>query len=143
MDPIKPVPTLSKMGWVVDTHPKVDFLMAHWVRSDKRQNPLLVRKVHNLQWLLQRYQGDMLGLSEAINVDLTEYFSNYYTEVSVETSYRNLGETGESTDYHISMAISFTDGTARHSVARIIATDGKRFKNFVTDNNVGIEASSL
>lgn len=143
MEKIKPVPTLSRMGWVVDTHPKVDFLMAHWVRSDKRQNPLLTNKVHNLQWLLQRHQGDLVGLCEAINTDLNAYFSNYYTDVSVETSFENISPDGLGSDYHISIAISFTDGLARHSVSRILRTDGKHFKNFVIDNNVGIEASSI
>lgn len=141
---LKPVATLSQMGWVTDIHPQVDFLLAHWVRSDKRQNPLLSGQVHNLPWILQKYRGDPVAICEAINVDLSTYFGKYFDDVRVESQPINKNEDGTSIEHHIRFSISFARNGARHSAARIIQTDGDKFKQFVIDNNVGqIDAPSI
>ena len=140
---LKPVPTLSRMGWVTDIHPKVDFLLAHWVRSDKRQNPLLPQHTHNLQWILHKKSGDPRGICQDIMADLSTYFGKYFEDVVVDASAVNDNDDGSSINFHIKFSISFTHEGARHSASRVIETDGKNFKRFITDNNVDIEAPGI
>ncbi len=136
---IKPVATLSRMGWVTDVNPAVDFMMAHWVRSDKRQNPLMPTAVYNLPWILYENRGNMTSICSAIVANLTTYFSTRYEDVSVTCNAINKNADGSSTDHHLSVTISFNANGKHYDVSRILATDGVQFKRFIVDNNEGIK----
>lgn len=137
-DPIKPIASLSKMGWIQDIYPKVDRMMAYWVRSDKRQNPLIPSSVYNLQWLLHQYLGDLTGLCSAIVSNLSAYFSTQFQNVTVNCVPENKNADGSSIEYRLSITITFESDGKLYDVSRIIASDGIQFKRFVTENNEGI-----
>ena len=134
----KPIASLSRMGWITDIYPMVDRMMTYWVRSDKRQNPLIPNSVFNLQWLLHQYNGDITGLCGAITSNLYTYFSNYFDDVSVNCVQKNKNQDGTSIEYHLSVSISFHSEGKLYEVSRILATDGVLFKRFVRDNNEGV-----
>lgn len=138
-----PVPTLSRMGWVYDTYPKFDFLMAHWVGSDKRQSELMPEGVYNLQWIVYRHLQDMAGCASMINVTLTRYLSSYFDDVNVSTS-TELAEPETSINkYRIRLRITFTSNGKHVDGSRALLVENGKFLEYAKFNNTGDAMSSV
>ena len=132
-----PVPTLSRMGWVYDTYPKFDMLMAHWVSSDKRQSELMPEGVYNLQWIVYRHLQDMSGCASMINVTLTRYLSKYFTDVNVSTTTELADPENSANKYRIRLRITFTSNGKHVDGSRALLVEDGKFLEYANINNNG------
>lgn len=132
-----PAPSLSRMGWIYDTYPKFDTLMAWWVSSDKRQSDLMPQGVHNLQWIVSRNLQDMTGASSAIQNSLSMYLKPYFEDVNV-TCESSLADP-ETSDvlYRITLTINFTANGKHVDGSRALLVENGKFLQFVNINNNG------
>lgn len=102
-----PVPTLSFSGWIRSTPEKADFLFAHFYESERSQSFLYRNRVSNLQYIIQSNQGDIDKTCREIQSTLTDYFSAYFPQVTVEIDYQE--KPVDSGKITIRMYISVTD----------------------------------
>lgn len=132
-----PLPTLSRMGWVLEAHPKFDLAMAHWVYSSKRQSDLMPNGVHNLQWLISKNVNDMIGANSAIQTSLTRYLSKYFKEVKVTCEVKLTDPEKSEVMYTIFLQISFIADNKVIDGSRALLTENGKFIKFVNFNNTG------
>ncbi len=132
-----PVPTLSRMGWVYDTHPKFDALMAWWVNSDKKQSDLLASAVHNLQWIVYKNLQDMTGASTMIQNSLSQYLGKHFEDVKVTCKTELADPANSDVLYRIRLTINFTDNGKHVDGSRALLLENGKFMQYVNFNNNG------
>lgn len=107
---IVPVPTLSLDGWVYSTVSKADYLMAHFLESEKSQTALYGASVSSLQFIIQDKQSSITDCCIAIRDTLGSYFSSYFDNVKVDTSYKNASPNSSMVIIDISLSFTGPDG---------------------------------
>ena len=80
------VPVLGPEGWQTSSYEAAATLLSHFYLSDKSQSATFPKNVYSFQYILQQYNNDMHGLETALRVNLLNYFSVYFTDVSVEVT---------------------------------------------------------
>lgn len=107
---IVPVPTLSLDGWVYSTVSKADYLMAHFLESEKSQTALYGASVSSLQFIIQDKQSSITDCCIVIRDTLGSYFSSYFDNVKVDTSYKNAAPNSSMVIIDISLSFTGPDG---------------------------------
>jgi hypothetical protein len=78
---IIPVPSLSPSGWVTASNDKADLLFSHYFESNKSQTLIYGDNVSSIQYLLERYAGDITTLTQKLTIDIENYLGRYYDSV--------------------------------------------------------------
>lgn len=130
------VPTLSTFGWVSTPAEKIDFLLAHYVNSEKTQTALFGQNVANLQWVIFNNADDMPGTCRELESSLKNYLVRYYPEgVSVETRYTLDDPQLSETRVKITLSIHFKENSIEYSATGLIRMIDSKFENFTRTNN--------
>lgn len=130
------VPTLSTFGWVSTPSEKIDFLLAHYVNSEKTQTALFGQNVANLQWVIFNNADDMPGTCRELESSLKNYLARYYPEgVSVETRYTLDDPQLSETRVKITLSIHFKENSIEYSATGLIRMIDSKFENFTRTNN--------
>lgn len=132
---ITPVPTLSTQGWVTDLSSKIDFLLAHFVSSDKEQSNIYKDNVSNLQFIIEKYAGDPLSTGDAIARTIQAYLGRYYQNVIAEAQFELINEKESQTTVKITLALNFTEDGINHTANRLLTYYNGKFKEITEVNN--------
>lgn len=108
------IPALSQDGWVTSTAQKADYMISHFFLSEYSQSLLYTGNVASFQWIIQDNQGDMLKTNTVLRETLRVYFSRYFSEVVVESSYAEIPE--NSGRVRINLYVSFKDHEGKEFV---------------------------
>lgn len=131
-----PVPTLSTFGWVSTPAEKIDFLLAHYVNSEKTQTALFGQNVANLQWVIYNNADDIPGTCRELESSLGTYLRRYYPEnVVVETTYDLENEQVSASRVKITMSVHFRENGIDYSATGLIRMIDSKFENFTRTNN--------
>lgn len=130
------VPTLSTDGWVRSSTSKADFLMAHFLESEKSQTAFYGGKVASFQWILQQYSGDIILTVQNTRETLAEYFGRYFADVKVNVDQKP--ETPNSPKIIMTIDMNFTDDQGiEYSLNRVIDILDSKFVKVISNNNTG------
>lgn len=132
-----PAPSLSRMGWIYDTYPKFDTLMAWWVSSDKKQSDLLASAVHNLQWIVYKNLQNMTGAASMIQNSLSQYLGKYFQDVNVTCTVELAEPDKSDVLYRIRLTINFTDNGKHVDGSRALLLENGKFVGYINFNNNG------
>ena len=136
MAAIIPVPTLSLDGWVFSTVSKADYLIAHFLEAEKSQTHLYGLQVSSLQWIIQQKQGNVSDACILIRDTLGKYFSNYFTDVQIDTSFKE--KSLNSNLVVITISVSFTDSTGQEFLlSRLVDLLDSKVQKIQQLNNTG------
>lgn len=83
------MPSLSEDGWVSDPLQIADYLMSHYFLSEYSQTALFPKEVSSLPYVIYENQGNPSKTAEKVKTGLTTYFSRYFNNVVVQSSYRD------------------------------------------------------
>lgn len=131
-----PVPSLSSAGWVRAPAEKADYLMSHWLESDKAQTALYGSKVTNLQYTVEQYGHDPLQLVQSLRSDLEDYLRRYYDAVLVETT-TDASPANTNPLYTINIYIEVTELGQVYSFGYILSAEGTKVGKLIKMNNTG------
>lgn len=128
------VPTLSLDGWVKSTAEKADYLMAHFFEAEYSQTQFYRNSVASFPWIIQNNQGDMPKTTRALQETLTLYFSRYFSQVVVQSSYKSITE--NSSQIQLNIYVSFVDHDNKEfSLARLVDVVDSKLSRVLTINN--------
>lgn len=134
MSNTKLMPSLSMDGWVGDPVQIADYLMSHFYLSEFSQTSLFPKQVASLPYIIYENQGDPIKTSEKIRSVLETYFSRYFSNVVVQTNYRD-DETDPSRSI-IDTFIEFVDDVGKtHSFSKSAELLNGKFNKIVYINN--------
>lgn len=132
---ITPVPTLSTQGWVTDLSSKIDFLLAHFISSDKEQSNIYKEYVSNLQFIIEQYAGDPLSTADAIARTIQTYLGRYYQNVIAEAQFELVDAKESQTTVKITLALNFTEDGVNYTANRLLTYYNGKFKAITEVNN--------
>lgn len=72
----------SDQGWVNSPLALADNLMADFYASDYSQSYLFEGKIRSMSYLVASNQGDFAALCLAVGVELRDYFTRYFSNVT-------------------------------------------------------------
>lgn len=132
---ITPVPTLSTQGWVTDLSSKIDFLLGHFVSTDKEQSNIYKEYVSNLQFIIEKYSGDPLSTADAIARAVQLYLGRYYENVLAEAQFSLVDEKESQTTVKITLSLNFTEEGVSYTANRLLTYFNGKFKEITEVNN--------
>lgn len=128
------MPSLSGDGWVQDPVQIADYLMSHFYLSEYSQTALFPKQVSSLPYIIYKNQGDPGKTAEDMRLTLTTYFSRYFSNVTVQTSYRDDEE--DASKSIVDCFLEFTDHTGKvHSFSKSAEIINGKFNRIVQINN--------
>lgn len=131
------VPTLSRAGWCKNPEEKIDFLLSDFFTSNISQSYLFANNVASLTYLIQRYQGNVPSLLEAMRTTLLAYFNDYFDNTVVDvTSDMNSAE-NQTGNVTITLYISVEQDGQAYSVGKVVQISDGKFKSIIQLNNTG------
>ncbi len=128
-------PSLSTHGWIEDLGPLVDYLFSQFILAQKSQTNAYRGNIASLPGIIQAWQNDMSGCSSAIERTLTNYFSRYFQDVGVTSTYELADKTVSDVLTNFTVTIHFTHNGSRQDVARLLQSDGNIFTDISRINN--------
>jgi hypothetical protein len=132
---ITPVPTLSTQGWVVDLSSKIDFLLGHFISTDKEQSNTYKDYLSNLQSIIEEHQGDPLSTGDKIARTIQTYLGKYYQNVVAEARFSLNNEVESQTIVKITLSLNFTEEGAQYTANRLLTYYNGKFKEITEANN--------
>lgn len=130
-----PVPSLSADGWKTGNAQKCDMLLSHFFVAESTQSHFFKQSVSSLPALIQRYQDDSIGLTDAVQETLTQYFGSYFPKVDVRVSCE-VNPLKQST-YDLRMFVSVWDRDGVEFVlARLAEHQDAKIQRIIAINNV-------
>lgn len=134
MDTPSVIPSLSQDGWVISTAQKADLMISHFFLAEYSQSLLYAGNVASFQWILQDNQGNMLKTNTVLRETLRVYFSRYFTDVIVESSYTEVPE--NSGRVRITLYVSFKDHEGKEFVlSRLVDILNTKIEKVLKLNN--------
>lgn len=125
---------MSSDGWVFESLHMADYLMSDFFLSEYSQTALYPRTITSLPYIIEENKGDPSGTAAKIEDGLTIYFSRYFTNVTVQASYRNDPTSG--TKAIIDVFIEYMDSEGKtHSFAKGAEMIDGKFNKIVEINN--------
>lgn len=128
------MPSLSTDGWVSDPVQVADYLMSHFFLSEFSQTALFPKQVSSLPYIVYENQGSPTRTAEKVKTTLTTYFSRYFDNVVVQTSYRDDSE--DPSKSIIDCFIEYVDSDGKtHSFSKSAELVNGKFNKIVYINN--------
>ena len=131
------VPTLSRAGWSKSPAEMVDFLLSDFFIAEYSQSYLYKDNITSLPYLIQRYQGDVPGLVEAMRRYLEDYLGSYLDDILVDVTSDAGTSENPTSAVAITIYIQFSRNGVVYSVGKLIETLNSRIKKIVNLNNTG------
>jgi hypothetical protein len=132
-----PVPSLSESGWVVMPQQKADFLMAHFYEAMNNQTYTFPGQVASVQYVIEKYAGDINGTCQALTQVLEQYLSRYYPAVNVQVTSDDVTAGNPSSLVNLTVYISAVEEGETYAFTSLIMTANSKFLKAVNLNNTG------
>jgi hypothetical protein len=111
-------PSLSEDGWVTNTIIKANYLFAHFFIAEYSQTTLYPGYVSSLPYIIEQGMGDPNETANLLNKALSNYFTRYFNNVTVEVDYP-LGQEGSRV--YLTIFVSFDGPNGQtYSLGKII-----------------------
>lgn len=131
-----PVPSLSADGWKVGSAQKCDLLLSHFFVAETTQTHFFKQAVSSLPTLVRQYQDDPIGLTDAVQATLIQYFGSYFPKVDVRVSCEV--NAVKPNTYDLRMFVSVWDQEGVEFVlARLAEHQDAKIQRIIAINNVG------
>lgn len=128
----RPVPTLSSKGYIRTTQEKIDHLLAYALLSNASQSTIFRGEITSLQELIQRTQGDRVGLQAQCDTLFNGYFSRYFDDVATDIQVQDDPKDGRKLILRI--YIQVRDGNKTISVGHSIQFLDGQFQKVIRNN---------
>jgi len=128
-------PSLSENGWVSDALQKADLLFAQFMISEYSQTTIYFGKVSSLAYIIQEGSGDPLRTAELLETTLSDYFMNYFNNVSCSVTYP-VGQEGSRVYLNIALAFEDTSGKT-YSLTKVATLENSKVLAVENLNNFG------
>lgn len=129
------MPSLSTDGWVNDSIQIADYMMSHFFLSEYSQTYLYPNNVASLPYLIEINKGSPQKTAQAIEQTLTQYFENYFKDVTVQCRYRN--DSTDDTRASVDVFIEYSDSDGvQHSFGKSAEMVNGKFNKIVQINNL-------
>lgn len=128
----RPVPTLSSKGYIRTTQEKIDHLLAYALLSNASQSTMFRGEITSLQELIQRTQGDRVGLQAQCDTLFNGYFSRYFDDVATDIQVQDDPKDGRKLILRI--YIQVRDGNQTLSVGHSIQFMDGLFQKVIRNN---------
>ena len=83
---LKPAPSMSTSGWVVDSEGKYDRLLSYYFTTDSNQGAIGSMNTSSFSSIIRKYNHAPNSLVNQLEQELNTYFTNYYSKAQVKVS---------------------------------------------------------
>lgn len=136
-----PLPTLSADGWVYNTQKKADYLLGHFLVSEKSQDPFFT-EVTSFPWLIATYGDSEIDLATNTEEALKNYLSVYYTTAKVSCTVETIDGNPNLLRLIIRASIIDADGTT-FDMNNVLKVENSKVVDIARQNNGTLPITDL